>query len=271
MSTYIKPVSDLSNAGTLDQAADKIVVLDVTDNKPKLITVDEFSTQTGLTGKEVTSNKSTNVVADSASNTKYPSVKAVYDWMISIVAGKENTISAGTTGQYFRGDKTFQTLNKAAVGLSAVQNVDQTDASNLTSGTVNDARLPSTVIKTGVPVDLNNQTLFNYKKNVVAVGSSGIFQITNAHHGRAVVIGHGSGTVDLVFTTTFEVGAEVDIWVSTQQAIKIGALSGLTVFFANGTVIFPPSTYTIPAPAPGKKFKAFCPSSGVILISGDIS
>jgi hypothetical protein len=136
---------------------------------------------------------------------------------------------------------------------------------------VNDARLPSTVIKTGVPVDLNNQTLFNYKKNAVAVGSSGIFQITNAHHGRAVVIGHGSGTVDLVFTTTFEVGAEVDIWVSTQQAIKIGALSGLTVFFANGTVIFPPSTYTIPTPTPGKKFKAFCPSSGVILISGDIS
>jgi rhodanese-related sulfurtransferase len=59
--------------------------------------------------------------------------------------------------------------------------------------------------------------------------------------------------------------------VGRQQAIKIGALSGLTVFFANGTVIFPPSTYTIPAPAPGKKFKAFCPSSGVILISGDIS
>lgn len=35
---------------------------------------------------------------------------------------KENTITAGTTSQYFRGDKTFQTLNKAAVGLSNVDN-----------------------------------------------------------------------------------------------------------------------------------------------------
>lgn len=35
---------------------------------------------------------------------------------------KENTITAGTTSQYYRGDKTFQTLNKAAVGLSNVDN-----------------------------------------------------------------------------------------------------------------------------------------------------
>ena len=40
--------------------------------------------------------------------------------------GKEGTITAGTTSQYFRGDKTFQTLDKAAVGLSNVDNT--TDA-----------------------------------------------------------------------------------------------------------------------------------------------
>lgn len=33
---------------------------------------------------ENTSNKSTNVVTDQASNTKYPSVKAVYDWVLSL-------------------------------------------------------------------------------------------------------------------------------------------------------------------------------------------
>lgn len=36
--------------------------------------------------------------------------------------GKEPTISAGTTGQYWRGDKTWQTLDKNAVGLSNVDN-----------------------------------------------------------------------------------------------------------------------------------------------------
>jgi hypothetical protein len=37
-------------------------------------------------------------------------------------ATKEPTITAGTTAQYWRGDKTFQTLDKAAVGLANVDN-----------------------------------------------------------------------------------------------------------------------------------------------------
>jgi hypothetical protein len=35
---------------------------------------------------------------------------------------KEPTITAGTTSQYYRGDKTFQTLDKSAVGLANVDN-----------------------------------------------------------------------------------------------------------------------------------------------------
>ena len=56
--------------------------------------------------------------------------------------GKENAITAGTTSQYFRGDKTFQTLDKSAVGLSNVPNVDATDRANHTgtqlSSTISD-------------------------------------------------------------------------------------------------------------------------------------
>lgn len=40
---------------------------------------------------------------------------------------KENLITAGTTSQYFRGDKSFQTLDKSAVGLG---NVDDTSDIN---------------------------------------------------------------------------------------------------------------------------------------------
>jgi hypothetical protein len=40
---------------------------------------------------------------------------------------KENIINNGTTSQYYRGDKTFQTLDKTAVGLS---NVDNTSDAN---------------------------------------------------------------------------------------------------------------------------------------------
>ena len=46
--------------------------------------------------------------------------------------GKENIISVGNTSQYFRGDKTWQTLNSSAVGLGNVPNVDATNPANIT-------------------------------------------------------------------------------------------------------------------------------------------
>lgn len=45
----------------------------------------------------------------------------------SALAAKEPTITAGTTSQYYRGDKSFQTLDKTAVGLP---NVDNTSDAN---------------------------------------------------------------------------------------------------------------------------------------------
>lgn len=56
----------------------------------------------------------------------------------SALNAKENTITAGTTSQYFRGDKTFQTLDKAAVGLG---NVDNTSDANKPISTATQAAL----------------------------------------------------------------------------------------------------------------------------------
>ena len=42
-------------------------------------------------------------------------------WSLAEI-GAEQTLAAGTTAQYYRGDKTWQTLNKAAVGLGSVDN-----------------------------------------------------------------------------------------------------------------------------------------------------
>jgi hypothetical protein len=50
----------------------------------------------------------------------------------SALNAKENSITAGTTSQYYRGDKTFQTLDKTAVGLGNVANTDTTTTANIT-------------------------------------------------------------------------------------------------------------------------------------------
>jgi len=55
------------------------------------------------------------------------SYRLVSDTEKSTWNGKENAITAGTTSQYYRGDKTFQTLDKTAVGLG---NVDNTSDAN---------------------------------------------------------------------------------------------------------------------------------------------
>jgi hypothetical protein len=64
--------------------------------------------------------------------------------------GKENTITAGTTAQYYRGDKSFQTLDKAAVGLA---NVDNTSDANK-------------------PVSTATQTALNGKENTITAGTT---------------------------------------------------------------------------------------------------
>ena len=59
---------------------------------------------------------------------------------------KENSITAGTTAQYWRGDKAWTTLDKSAVGLGNVPNVDATNATNLTSGSIPAARYGATTV-----------------------------------------------------------------------------------------------------------------------------
>jgi hypothetical protein len=48
------------------------------------------------------------------------------------ISSKEPSITAGTTEQYWRGDKSWQTLDKSAVGLGNVPNVDATARANHT-------------------------------------------------------------------------------------------------------------------------------------------
>jgi len=58
------------------------------------------------------------------------------------LSGKEPAISAGTSAQYWRGDKTWQSLNKSAVGLG---NVDNTSDASKPISTATQTALDATV------------------------------------------------------------------------------------------------------------------------------
>jgi len=94
---------------------------------------------------------------------------------------KENTITAGSTAQYFRGDKTFQTLNAAAVGLANVNNT--TDALKpVSTATQTALNLKENSITATTNVDFwsGAKTFLNFATTVRAVVLTGLSLVTNS-------------------------------------------------------------------------------------------
>ena len=92
--------TQLSNIGTSTHAQIDSHIADI--NNPHNVT----KTQIGLSNVDNTSD------AD----------KPISTATQTALNAKENTIAPGTTAQYYRVNKTFQTLDKVAVGLSNVDN-----------------------------------------------------------------------------------------------------------------------------------------------------
>ncbi len=100
------------NAGTTDffnVEADKVTVVDLVSD--------------GLTAsRALVSDGAKKVVASATTSAEIGFVAGVTSSVQNQVDAKQDEITAGTTSQYFRGDKVFQELNKAAVGLANVDN-----------------------------------------------------------------------------------------------------------------------------------------------------
>lgn len=79
-----------------------------------------------------------------------PTVDVTKSYVDTGLSGKEATITSGTTSQYYRGDKTFQTLDKTTVGL---ENVDNTSDINK-------------------PISSATQTALNLKADTSSVNTS---------------------------------------------------------------------------------------------------
>jgi hypothetical protein len=85
------------------------------------------------------------------------------------LAGKEPTITAGTTGQYYRGDKTFQTLDKTAVGLGSV---DNTSDANKPVSTATQTALNAKVTANGAITAATNTKITYDTKGLVTAGTA---------------------------------------------------------------------------------------------------
>jgi hypothetical protein len=107
---------------------------DIADSTNKRYVTDAQATVIG--------NTSGTNTGDNATNTQYS----------GLAASKENTITATTSADYYRGDKTFATLNKTAVGLG---NVDNTSDANKPVSTAQQTALD---LKTNKLIVANRQT-----------------------------------------------------------------------------------------------------------------
>ena len=172
-SSHTHPISEVTNLQTtLDNKVDKVIGKQLstedytTAEKNKLAGIQE--------GAEVNVNADWNATSGDAHILNKPSTFtpsahthpiSQVDNLQTTLDGKESTISTGNTLQYWRGDKTWQTLDKKVVGLS---NVDNTSDLNKPISTVTQQALNSKLDKgtyTGNASDL--KSLIDTKADLV--------------------------------------------------------------------------------------------------------
>ena len=132
------------------------------------------------------------------------------------LATKENSIVTGTTSQYWRGDKTFQTLDKTVVGLT---NVDNTSDVNK-------------------PVSTATQTALNGKQGNLTVTNTGT-------SGNATLVG---GTLNIPnYSATTNVGTDSRSGYGTGTAYSLtGSSAKITMGTTSPMVTLPSAgTYMI--------------------------
>lgn len=157
------------------------------------------------------------------------------------LSGKEPSVTAGTTSQYYRGDKSWQTLNKAAVGLS---NVDNTSDANKPVSTAQQAALDLKQNKTdawiiqssGLASSVTGTTSETVLKTITipggAIGPNGVIRLTLnfSHTNNANVknliarLGGVSGTLYANISAANQVRTHVvvHIYARNSQTSQIG-------------------------------------------------
>jgi hypothetical protein len=161
------------------------------------------------------------------------------------LAGKESTITAGTTSQYYRGDKSWQTLDKTAIGLGQVDNTSDATKNSATV-TLTNKTLVDPVITTikgtagGTTVHITDYAdstsyleidAWGDGPGVYAAGSANDIDLWLGARGAGNVIFYdadSSGSVTL--TARGDVGGDTDLNLSGENngVVKVGGVPVVT-------------------------------------------
>jgi hypothetical protein len=144
----------------------------------------DFPVNINATSKENVSNKSTNVNADQASNTKYPSVKALFDWATNLLSNKVDKV----TGKGLSENDFTNTLKTKLDGIQAGAEVNVNADWDATSG---DAQILN---KPTIPNPSNFVAKADYTPaHSVLVQQSGTGNPTPVQIGNNEFLGRGTG------------------------------------------------------------------------------
>ncbi|WP_281322476.1 beta strand repeat-containing protein [Flavobacterium aestivum] len=141
------------------------------------------------------------------------------------LSGKENTIAPGSTAQYYRGDKTWQTLDKTAVGLA---NIDNTSDLNKPVSMATQVALNNVLHKTGFSTETKTGEL------VIDSGTTGISglkltRITQPRSTYATIPSSNYGLINIgnVFYTTNATLVKIENTVSSSIGPNRGSTYSL--------------------------------------------
>lgn len=148
-----------------------------------------------------------------ATSTELNYVDGVTSAIQTQFSGKEPTVSAGTTGQYYRGDKSWQTLDKTAVGLG---NVDNT----------------SDATKDSASSTLTNKSISGASNTLSDIGNASLSNSAITIAGTSASLG-GSISLDTI------------TGLSTTGLVKRSAANTLAVATANTDYVTPSGSVTL--------------------------
>jgi hypothetical protein len=215
-------ISELTTIVTVDNAVDLFPIVDTSANTTKKITPTALKSALALdnvnntsdANKPVSTAQQTALDAKQATLVSATNIKTINSTSVlgSGNIAVEPSITATTSADYYRGDKTFATLNKTAVGLG---NVDNTSDANKPVSTATQTALDA---KTAKLITTNRQTA---SYTLVIGDADKLVEINNASANNL--------TVPLNSSVAFSTGTQILLAQYGAGQTTIVATSGVTI------------------------------------------